>query len=815
MRFFKMFRSSLTANLVAIAIIALGMTPIAVNAATINPSRLPASGWAGNVGVPGGIPTLTVTTAPSASFYTKYCNVLTGVGLTVPATWVRGHNYSTNYVQTSNTYALDTNDGNWYKCILGINADTISPMEDPTHWARFNKAAAGDGVTDDSCLINYALITCPNNQWVYLPAATYRIDNTIGRTGTVPHTNVQNPFSIAIKGDGPGLTNIMFYGGAGLNAIGFSAAIPFSSLAGATTIVSGDVRGSTSLGLGSLNPFITSGLWLAVLRLNSAATMGHDASYMNYCASQLVKVTNVNAGTKTITFWPALNEAYAGDRLDLSVSPPFRCGIEDLYVENRSDNGGNNILFNGGQECWVKNVESYNASRWHIDLNDSAACEVRECEIHDGWSAGGNADYGVALFQWCSQCLVEDNVFYLCRHAMDMEYGGQGNVFGYNYDCDPVNSDLGSGLASELDTDYLMGDQLNHGGSMRYNLREGNVAATIKFDDELGASSLNTVFRCQIQRKGLPPCTVANFGSDIQRWNYSENLVGNVYETQPSGETWPLRRWGTDQDNTPTAVVSGASYSNPVIITFDGSETIATGETVTIKGVGGNLAANVTNAVVTSIDATHFSINGVAGNGAYTGGGIVAAPDANCQATAFLDGECDLTTGTVTWDPSDSTHILPNSYYLTGAPPWFGVLAWPAVNPTNPQASGTTLIPAGYRYVFGVRPPTPPYLLGQPASATAKSGSPQTFSVGVDGYPAPTLQWQVSANSGATWQSVVNGTTYSGATTPTLLISAVSTAMNNFRYRCLASNNVVVVGVNQNGGGPVSSTPAVLTVVSS
>jgi hypothetical protein len=548
---------------------------IAARGKMIDPSRLPASGWAGNVGVPGGIPSLAVSGRPSSSLYTQWCNVR----ISIPGTTL---------------------------------------------------VAAGDGVADDSPALSYAIRNCPNYRYVYLPAGTYRLNSGIYREGVNNYDSVQRPYSIAIKGEGPRLTKIRFYGRG--NAISLLSAISSSEFVGKMAIAGGDARGSTSLKLGSLNPYFAAGLWATLARPNSTATSGHDAHYMYNCASQLIKVSAINTGARTITFWPALNEAYAGDLLAICVSPPFRCGIQDLYVENMSDNGGNNILLDGAQECWVKDIESYNCSRWHIDFNDGAACEVRECVIHDGWSAGGNAAYGVGLFSFCCQCLVENNIFYHCRHAMEMEDGGQGNVFGYNYDFNPINSDLGPGLKNELNTDYLMGDLIFHGGDPRWNLWEGNVASDFKFDSVLGGSGYNTAFRNLVRRKGLPSTYVACFGSDIQRWNYNENLVGNVYEAPPARYSGPLRRWGTDQDD--------ASVIDP-----------------------------------------------------------------QSQATVYIDGDCDLQSGATTWDPSDSDHALPQSYYLTAKPAWFGTSPWPAIDPNDPDRASPASIPAGYRWVHGTPPP--------------------------------------------------------------------------------------------------------------
>ncbi len=444
---------------------------------------MPASGWNGNVGVPGGIPTE----------YGMYCDVR-------------------------------------------------------THIPGTELVAVGDGVADDAPAINFALKNCPNGKYVYLPAGHYRLNEGIGRKGIDLWHGAYNQYSIEIKGDGPSLTRLYYYGRSG-PAISFTPSNGENAIT--AQIKEGDTRGSTQLRLSAFPHWWQQpdGIYAVVHRINSEATDGHDPSYMIDSASQIVKVTSIDQSSATLTFTPALNEAFHGDYVTFGIAPPYRCGIQDLYIEDMVDQDGDNILFNYGMECWVRNVESNNTAHWHIELEDCSRCEVRECTVHDGWTAGGDHDYGVGLFQYCCNNLVEDNLFYRCRHAMPMEYGGQGNVFGYNYSYDPINSDLGPGLTNELNTDYLMGDELNHGGDMRFNLREGNVAATIRFDCALGGSDNNTVFRNLITRKGLVHTTVANFGSDIQRWNHSETLSGNVYMKLPPGIRCNLRRWGTNQDN--------------------------------------------------------------------------------------------------------------------------------------------------------------------------------------------------------------------------------------------------------------------------
>ncbi len=447
------------------------LDPVLIQA-EIASDRLPASGWDGKVGIPGGIP----------QDYDMFCNVMESI----PGTSIR---------------------------------------------------AVGDGKTDDYAPIEYAVQHCPDRKYVYIPAGTYSLSQAIERRSADRSGGMSHPFSVEIKGDGPTRTRLEFYG----HGTAISLLPANGQDAQMMAILSGDARGSTTLQLGSISSYLAPGLQAVVHRINANSTMGADPAYMRDTASQIITITYVDRSKHTIGFEPALNEAYAGDFLTVGISPPFRCGIQDLSIENKSNSRGHNVRIAYGQECWIMNVESAMASKWHFRLEDCSRCEIRECYVHDGWKGGGDSIYGVGLFQYCWNNLVEDNVAVHCRHSFITEYGGQGNVFGYNLSRDPINE-------NQLHTDYLMGDLIHHGGEPRWNLWEGNVASDIRFDCVLGGSAYNTAFRNLLRRKGLPSTYVACFGSDIQKGNLNENLVGNVYE--PSARSYtPLRRWGTRQDD--------------------------------------------------------------------------------------------------------------------------------------------------------------------------------------------------------------------------------------------------------------------------
>lgn len=96
--------------------------------------------------------------------------------------------------------------------------------------------AAGDGVTDDSSVLQNAINACRNGQAVYLPAGVYR---------TTKQLNVLNK-SIVIRGDGPGQTRILCDTTNVANVIKiYTGSAPVAAI----DIVAGFKKGSTSLTL--------------------------------------------------------------------------------------------------------------------------------------------------------------------------------------------------------------------------------------------------------------------------------------------------------------------------------------------------------------------------------------------------------------------------------------------------------------------------------------------------------------------------------------------------------------------------------------
>ena len=102
---------------------------------------------------------------------------------------------------------------------------------------------------------------------------------------------------------------------------------------------------------------------------------------------------------------------------------------------------------------------------------------------------------------------------------------------------------------------------------------------------------------------------------------------------------------------------------------------------------------------------------------------------------------------------------------------------------------------AGYAIVSA--PPTAPLVTSQPQPQTVFVGESATFTAAAGGLPAPSVQWQVSTDGGATFAPV------SGGTSDTLTVATTTIGQNGDEYEAVFSN----------GTAPDATTnPALLTV---
>ncbi len=91
---------------------------------------------------------------------------------------------------------------------------------------------------------------------------------------------------------------------------------------------------------------------------------------------------------------------------------------------------------------------------------------------------------------------------------------------------------------------------------------------------------------------------------------------------------------------------------------------------------------------------------------------------------------------------------------------------------------------------------TPPAVTEEPAGTTVEVGQSATFEAAASGFPAPTVQWEVSTNGAVTWSAVA------GATADQLTIASAQASENGYEYRAAFTN----------AAGKATSEAATLTV---
>lgn len=106
---------------------------------------------------------------------------------------------------------------------------------------------------------------------------------------------------------------------------------------------------------------------------------------------------------------------------------------------------------------------------------------------------------------------------------------------------------------------------------------------------------------------------------------------------------------------------------------------------------------------------------------------------------------------------------------------------------------GTATLAGGYSYVVL----NPPAVTTQPVSQTVAVGATASFTASASGSPSPSVQWQVSSDSGASFTNIA------GATAATYTSPATTAGDNGRQYRAVFTNSQ----------GSATSSAATLTVV--
>ena len=358
------------------------------------------------------------------------------------------------------------------------------------------------GINDSREAVMHAIKALPESGGVvYIPEGTYLIGSKL----TIDRGNV------VFRGDGR--TSELLIGSRGncIEITGYSRSAWQS-------LPDGVIKGSISIKVEDGSMF-TPGQFAEIEQDNDSVLMytspEWDQSWAQNAVGQFLEVDRVSGNE--VTFKAPVNFNYSVE-LNSRIRPQElvrNVGFEDLYIEKMVARG-HTIAFRNTAYCWIRNIESNHTRRSHVNVTASLGHEIRESYFHRSFSyGGGGSGYGVECNQHTTNILVENNIFDSLRHAMLVQVGANGNVFGYNYS---INTVQGDG-ETNLNVGWIPPDISIHGHYTFMNLFEGNKVEEIGIADWWGpAGPGNTYFRNKVNGEGI-------FYYDESHY---QNTVGNL-----------------------------------------------------------------------------------------------------------------------------------------------------------------------------------------------------------------------------------------------------------------------------------------------
>lgn len=517
-------------------------------------------------------------------------------------------------------------------------------------------SADSTGATSAVAAIQAAIDDCPDDQVVLVPEGTYLIDDAL---------TLRTP--ITLRGEGSG-TVFDVRTGTAIHVGGLGPWPPPKANPSYSMPITGKAaRASTTVDVADTS-MIEVGKMIMVDEEDDPELVWTKGDVPGrYRASMHM----VEAKTATsVTFRPPLPTDFTrAPQLSWFPDLTHDAGIEGISFLGSGDAPGGFIDIFSAWNVWVKDCEFSNMPEKTILVAWSAHIELRRIYMHDQANGGPNSE-GLDLLADVNWSLIVDNICVAAGFpqinigdggANPYYSGGFGNVIAYNYCVDayytdpPTAPDAGK-MPSDIGT--------NHSPHTQYNLVEGNFVGKFGSDAYHGSGSHTVLLRNVAT--GASSWTGVSNGTAVQldRRNLHYSLVGNVLGLASAPATF---EYATESGWSGSAIyrlgfpdVGNDGYSG----TFPPMELL--------HGDGGPRDLYV--------DRNDTDVG-----------------------TTLIEGNWTATLGEQDW--TTEPRPIPDSYFLSAKPEWFGSLAWPPVDPAAPVTDDPTIIPAGYRYVNGMDPP--------------------------------------------------------------------------------------------------------------
>lgn len=364
-----------------------------------------------------------------------------------------------------------------------------------------------------------------------------------------------------------------------------------------------------------------------------------------------------NVTGSTITIWPKLHYGSTG------FNPKFAVKTGTTVVNAGVNLNGGTILpgpnntypiaLVGCYNCYVTNGKCNGISGTGCYIDGCLAIDVYHYDV-SGVAVAGDG-YGVQLDTGSpgnsgnNAIAVYNCIFDGMYHGI-LTSGSQGCLFAFNYS---VNEHASTSVLFQT-----AAFNASHGAEGMMCLWEGNYGNFATADQIHGGSAYQTWWRNRFH--GVD--NYFNLSKQamlfLSQGSYTWNGVGNVLGDTLGGSTWPSGTTSFYKYKWTAAQWDAASSSDNGGIWMLG-----------YVGFGQPLQASVASTFTFYANWDYWN-NSIQDNGAFT---------------------------------------IDNSLGWPSKPTWFGILAWPAYDPSSPLVYGNTAasrIPAGYRYIHGFDPPS-------------------------------------------------------------------------------------------------------------
>lgn len=494
--------------------------------------------------------------------------------------------------------------------------------------------------------IQNAINSCPSNQVVQLSAGSYNLGGN--------RINILNNY-VTLRGAGAGATILT-------NTDRPSVSIgdwqwwndETANPTDGTHVnwTSGYAQGATSITVASTTGYQV-GMIIVLDQLNDSDTdAGGNSSNGLYAQYEYTSIAHPNYGYDRYQY--QVNRIVAINGTTITLSEP-------LYMPNWSASLSPQVWRFVHQPVVMSGVEDMEMADG-VQIHNGYGCWMYNITAHNG---NVTAD-GVLRIYWSNRCTI-DHCYYDANTSGLDTYGIESRACAGLLVQNNISNRIGTPLmpngcsgsvwAYNVMTNIvpfyavILHGLLQHGGNPTMNLYEGNYCPSIGFDNTWGCSAYNAALRNRATGYDVGGQSGQKNAFSVNIMNRHCSSIGNVLGTAN------VNTWYEDYGGQ-----SGGCHSDNGVYYIGFHDVGCQEPHDTLSRSTLTRAYNWTSATLTN--------NGIVNDG---------------------------------YSSSD----IPASYYLGAKPSWFGSLPWPAVDPASPAySSSLTNIPAGYRLVFGVDPPT-------------------------------------------------------------------------------------------------------------